>query len=193
MDVPNNAFGDDKFTLSSVAISWNVGPVTLVSNTSYFDRTEVQWYDYTKGYAQFYSPQFFLEADQATSTGTYVPDGWKSMARYDNAQKNFVQEFRIQSNDNSARLTWLAGAFTLTIARPRPSPISQNFLINSSWVGFYPTAWDYGYYGVNGGNPFGPGSTALQNFFGDNTLANAVSFLGQWKNVEEQLAGFTQG
>ena len=192
MNVPNNAFGDDKFTLSAVTISWDLGPVTLVSNTSYFDRTEVQWYDYTKGYAQFYSPQFFLEADGLTSTGTYVPNGWKSMARYDNTQGNFVQEFRVQSNDASARLTWLAGAFFSHDRQIAGEPISQNFLINSSWVGFYPTATGYGYYGVNGGSPFGPGSTAAQNFFGDNMLSNAVSFLGQWENVEEQLAGFAQ-
>ncbi|MEP6547839.1 MAG: TonB-dependent receptor [Gammaproteobacteria bacterium] len=192
MNVPNNGFGDDKFTLSAVAISWDFGPVTLVSNTSYFDRTTVQWSDYTKGYAQFYSPQFFLEADGVTSTGTYVPDGWKGMARYDNSQGNFVQEFRLQSNDASARLTWLAGAFFSHDRQIAGEPISTNFLSNASWVGFYPTAFGIGYYGVNGGDPFGPGSTGAQNFFGDNMLANAVSFLGQWKMVEEQLAGFAQ-
>ncbi len=193
MVAPNNQFGDDEFTLYALALTWDLGAVTLVSNTSYFDRTALQWYDYTKGYAQFYSPQFFLEADGATSTGTYVPNGWKSMARYDNTQGNFVQEFRVQSNDTSARLTWLAGAFFSHNKQTAGEPINQNFLINSSWVGFYPTNWGYGYYGVNGGDPFGPGSTAAQNFFGDNMLDNAVSFLGQWQMVEEQLAGFAQG
>jgi len=192
MVAPNNQFGDDEFTLSALAISWDLGAVTLTSNTSYFDRTSVQWYDYTKGYAQFYSPQFFLEADGVTSTGTYVPNGWKSMARYDNTQGNFVQEFRVQSNDTAARLTWVAGAFFSHNKQTAGEPINQNFLINSSWVGFYPTNWGYGYYGVNGGDPFGPGSTAAQNFFGDNMLDNAVSFLGQWQMVEEQLAGFAQ-
>ena len=192
MVAPNNQFGDDEFTLSALAISWDLGAVTLTSNTSYFDRTSVQWYDYTKGYAQFYSPQFFLEADGVTSTGTYAPNGWKSMARYDNTQGNFVQEFRVQSNDTSARLTWVAGAFFSHNKQTAGEPINENFLINSSWVGFYPTNWASGYYGVNGGDPFGPGSTAAQNFFGDNMLDNAVSFLGQWQMVEEQLAGFAQ-
>ncbi len=189
---PDNAFGDDKFTLSALGISWDLGPVTLVSNTSFFDRTALQWYDYSKGYAQFYSPQFFLQPDGLTSTGTYLPAGWKSMARYDNEQKNFVQEFRVQSNDTTARLTWVAGAFFSHNRQIAAEPISQNWLINSSWVGFYPTNFGIGYYGVNGGDPFGPGSTAAQNFFGDNMFPNAVSFQGDWKTVEEQLAGFAQ-
>ena len=192
IDVPNNQVGDDKFTLSAIAFTWDLGPVTLVSNTSYFDRTESQWYDYTKGYAQFYSPQFFLQPDGVTSTGTYPPNGWKSMALYNNAQKNFVEEIRLQSNDADARFTWLAGLFFSHNKQSASEPISQNFLANASWVGFYPTNFGIGYYGVNGGDPFGPGSTAFQNFFGDNALANSVSFLGVWETVEKQIAGFTQ-
>ena len=72
-------------------------------------------------------------------------------------------------------------------------PISENFLINSPWVGFYPSAYGYGYYGVNGGPPFGPGYTAAQTFIGDNMRPNAVSFYGTWQAVETQLAGFAQG
>ncbi len=193
MNAPNNAFGDDEFTLSALALTWDPGSVQLFSNTSYFDRTSVQWYDYTKGYAQFYSPEYFLAADGVTSTGTYVPLGWKAMALYNNGQGNFVQEIRLQSKDTSARLTWVAGAFYSHNHQTASEPINENWLMNSSWVGFYPTAFDYGYYAVNGGPPFGPGFTAAQNFFGDNMLSNAVSFLGQWKTVEEQLAGFAQG
>jgi outer membrane receptor protein involved in Fe transport len=192
IDAPDNAFGNDKFTLSAVAINWDLGPVTLASNTSYFDRKASQWYDYTKGYAQFYSPQFFLEADGVTSTGTYVPDGWKAMSLYNNGQGNFVQEFRIQSNDATARFTWLAGAFYSHNRQTANQPISTNFMENSSWLGFYPTAFGYGYVAVDGGDPFGPGSTAFQNFFGDNNLPGSVNFLGQWKMVEKQTAGFAQ-
>jgi outer membrane receptor protein involved in Fe transport len=191
MNAPNNAFGDDQFTLSSIAVSWDLGAMQLVSNTSYFDRTSVQWYDYTKGYVQYYVPEWFSAAD-GSSTGDYPPLGWKSMARYDNAQGNFVQEIRLQSKDATARLSWVAGAFYSRDRQSAAEPINQNFLINSPWVGFYPTALGYGYYGVDGGYPFGPGYTAAQNFFGDTMLPNAVSFLGTWRSVEEQLAGFLQ-
>ncbi len=74
MTAPTNAYGDDQFTLSAIALSWNIGSMQLVSNTSYFDRTANQWFDYTKGYAEFYSPQFYA-ADQS-SIGLFVPDGW---------------------------------------------------------------------------------------------------------------------
>ena len=191
-DVPQNAFGNDKFTLSSIALSWDLGPVQLVSNTSYFDRTSVQWYDYTKGYVEFYVPQFFVAADGLTPLGNYAPLGWKAMALYNNGQKNFVEELRLQSKDAAAAFTWVAGAFFSHDKQSASEPISENFLINSPWVGFYPTAFGYGYYGVNGGPPFGPGSTAAQNFFGDNMLSNAVSFLGNWLTVEQQIAGFAQ-
>jgi len=191
-NVPQNAFGNDKFTLSSIALSWNLGPVELVSNTSYFDRTSVQWYDYTKGYVEFYVPQFFVAADGVTPTGNYAPLGWKAMAQYNNGQKNFVEELRLQSSDAAAPLTWVAGVFFSHDKQTASEPISENFLINSPWVGFYPTALGFGYYGVNGGPPFGPGSTAAQNFFGDNMLPNAVSFFGSWQTVEQQIAGFAQ-
>jgi outer membrane receptor protein involved in Fe transport len=191
-DVPQNAFGNDRFTLSSIGISWDLGAVQLVSNTSYFDRTSVQWYDYTKGYVEFYVPQFFVAADGVTPLGNYAPLGWKAMALYNNAQENFVEEIRLQSKNDAAALTWVAGAFFSHNTQSASEPISENFLINSPWVGFYPTALGYGYYGVNGGDPFGPGSTAAQNFFGDNMLPNAVSFDGNWLTVERQIAGFAQ-
>jgi iron complex outermembrane recepter protein len=198
MNAPNNAFGDDEFTLSSLNIVWDVGKLQLVSSTSYFDRTDTQWYDYTKGYVQYYVPEFFLASDRVTSTGSYPPLGWKAMARYDDSQRNWVQELRLQSNDASARLTWVAGAFYSHQKQDAAEPINENFLINSPWVGFYPTAWGYGYYGVTGGPPFyancgkpGPCSAA-QNFFGDNMLANAVSFDGIWSRTDKQFAGFAQ-
>jgi iron complex outermembrane receptor protein len=191
-NVPQNAFGTDKFTLSSIALSWDLGAVEFVSNTSYFDRTAVQWYDYTKGYVEFYLPQFFVASDGVTPTGNYAPLGWKAMALYNNAQGNFVEELRLQSKDSAAPLTWVAGVFYSHDKQTASEPISENFLINSPWVGFYPTALGYGYYGVTGGTPFGPGYTAAQNFFGDNMLANAVSFSGTWQTVEQQIAGFTQ-
>ena len=198
MSAPNNASGDDQFTLSSLNITWDIGAMTLVSNTSYFDRTESQWYDYTKGYVQYYSPEFFLESDRVTSSGNYPPLGWKAMSQYNNSQQNFVQELRLQSKDSAARLTWVAGIFYSHQKQNAQQPISENFLVNAPWVGFYPAAYGYGYYGVTGGPPFfnncgAPGPcSAAQNFFGDSMLPNAVSFLGVWARTDEQLAGYAQ-
>ena len=171
----------------------------LVSNTSYFDRNSTQWYDYTKGYAEFYYPQFYYPTDpaKAQTIGVYPETGWKAMALYNNAQGNFVEELRLQSNDDKARFTWLAGGFFSHNRQTASEPINENFLINAPWVGFYPpdlaVGQGWGYIAFPGGAPFGTGSTAFRNFFGDNALANGVSFLGVWTTTEEQLAGFAQG
>ena len=192
MTAPENARGEDEFTLTSLAIDWDLGWAELVSNTSYFDRDQFQWADYTKGYAQFYAPEFFLEADGVTSTGTYLPEGMKGMSQYNNAQQNFVQEVRLQSTGDG-KLKWVAGIFYSDLEQEASQPINHNWMINATWMGFYPTAFGLRITGpTNDGEPFGPGSTALQNFFGDNPLDNAVMFYGQWATQEEQIAGFAQ-
>jgi iron complex outermembrane receptor protein len=191
MTAPENARGEDEFTLATIAIDWNLGWAELVSNTSYFDRDQFQWADYTKGYAQFYAPEFFLEADGVTSTGTYLPEGMKGMSQYNNAQQNFVQEIRLQST-GEGRLSWVAGIFYSDLEQEASQPINHNWMINATWMGFYPTDFGFDYWTEDDGQPFGPGSTALQNFFGDNPLDNAVMFYGEWATQEEQLAGFAQ-
>ena len=189
MDAPNNAFGDDRFTLSAVSLSWDLGSVQLFSSTSYFDRTSVQWYDYTKGYAEFYTP---LWSDGNLGVeGAYPPLGWKAAALYNNAQGNFVQELRLQSKSGGA-LDWVVGAFFSHSRQSASEPINENFIVNAPWVGFYPPDLGWGYVAFNDDVPFGPGHSAFQNFFGDDPLANAVTFLGQWKTVEQQLAAFAQ-
>ncbi len=191
MTAPENAEGEDEFTLVSLAIDWDLGWAELVSNTSYFDRDQFQWADYTKGYAQYYAPEFFLEADGVTSTGTYLPEGMKGMSQYNNAQKNWVQEVRLQSTGDG-KLSWVAGVFYSDLDQEAHQPINHNWMINATWLGYYPTGFDFGYWAVNDGDPFGPGHSALQNFFGDNTLDNAVIFYGEWATQEQQLAGFAQ-
>lgn len=186
MKVPNNAWGDDEFTLSAINLNWNLGAVRLVSNTSFFDRDASQWYDYTKGYVEFYAQALFLGPDGAFQ-GNYPPLGWKAMSRYDNAQQNFVQELRLESTDDQARLTWVAGLFYAHNRQTAYQPISVNFLEKSPYVGFDPT-----FAAGNDGAPYGPGTSAFVNFFGVPALANSVTFLGRWKAIEEQLAGFAQ-
>ena len=189
MDAPNNAFGDDRFTLSAIALSWDLGNMQLFSNTSYFDRKSVQWYDYTKGYAEFYTP---LWSDGNLGVeGAYPPLGWSAMALYNNAQGNLVQELRLQSKTGGT-LDWVAGAFFSHNRQSASEPINENFLVNAPWVGYYPPDLGWGSVAFNDGVPFGPGYSAFQNFFGDVPLANAVSFFGRWKTVEQQVAAFAQ-
>ncbi len=195
MTAPENARGEDEFTLATLKIDWDLGWAELVSNTSYFDRDQYQWADYTKGYAQFYAPEFFLAPPgpngEVISRGTYLPEGMKGMSQYNNAQRNWVQEVRLQSTGDG-RLSWVAGIFYSDMEQEASQPINHNWMINATWMGFYPTGFGIDYWTTDDGVPFGPGSTALQNFFGDDPLPNAVMFYGEWATQEEQIAGFAQ-
>ena len=77
---------------------------------------------------EFYVPQFFVAADGVTPLGNYAPLGWKGMALYNNAQENFVEEIRLQSKNDAAALTWVAGAFFSHNTQSASEPISTNFL-----------------------------------------------------------------
>ncbi|MEO8313730.1 MAG: TonB-dependent receptor [Pseudomonadota bacterium] len=152
---PDEDKGKDTFVLPQVAINWDVGSVSLVSNTSYFDRKFRQYFDFTNYYVGFYD---------ATPTKFPRP-GDKSSSLYDNRQKNLVQEVRLQSNDNDARLTWVTGLYFQQSKQRGIQDIGENFLGKAPELGwfflppFVPRA-------VNDGDPFGPGSTAYQNWFG---------------------------
>jgi outer membrane receptor protein involved in Fe transport len=182
MDAPTLQQGDDEFTLSALNINWNFGGVQLVSNTSYFRRNNDQWYDFTRPYVQFYLHAEFPNGD-------YPPPGYKTMTDYVNAQRNFVQELRLQSDDPNGRVAWVVGAFFSHDKQSAGQPIYVNFTQNSPYIGFgnYP-----GGFAVAGGAPYGPGSTALANFLGINNGPNSLDYTANWQTIEEQLAGFAQ-
>lgn len=177
---PKNQQGDDQFTLSAVGINWNLGKVQLISNTSYFDRNNDQWYDYTRGYVQFYMQALFPNGD-------YPPPGYRAMSNYQNGQRNFVQELRLESNDADARLHWVTGVFFSHDKQSAVQPIYVNFTQNSPYIGFGP-----GLFAVPGGAPYGPGSSALANFLGINNGPNSLDYIAHWQTIDEQLAGYAQ-
>jgi outer membrane receptor protein involved in Fe transport len=182
MNAPTYQQGDDEFTLSAVNINWNLGGAKLVSNTSYFHRDNDQWYDFTRPYVQFYLHALYPNGD-------YPPPGYKAMTDYVNSQRNFVQELRLQSDDPGSRISWMVGAFYSHDKQRAGQPIYVNFTQNAPYVGFgnYP-----GGFGVAGGPPYGPGSTALANFLGINNGPNSLDYTADWQTLEEQLAGFAQ-
>jgi len=180
MNVPNNQLGDDEFTLTSLGINWHLGGVDLISNTSYFKRNNDQWYDYTRGYVQFYMQALFPGGD-------YPPPGYKAMSDYGNAQRNFVEELRLQSNDPDGRISWVTGAFYSHNKQSAAQPIHVNFMENSPYIGFGP-----GFAGVTGGAPYGPGSSAVSNFLGIDLGPNSLEYLAHWQTIDEQLAGYAQ-
>ena len=106
----------DKFYLPSVNVQADLGPVRLISTTSYFHRDEVSGYDgtlYNLGYYQTLGidPAAFPLLD---GSGVHLPPGlenYRAPASVTNQQRNFTQELRLQSTDPASRLQWTVGAF----------------------------------------------------------------------------------
>ncbi len=96
---------DDRFALSTLDMEWNtkvplLGDITVISNTSYFDRKTTQTGDFTAsiGALLFGSPTPFIP-------------GYYERADYTDSQRAWTQEIRIQSADPNARLHWVLGGY----------------------------------------------------------------------------------
>ena len=112
----------DLFYLPALNIQADLGPVRLISTTSYFHRDEISGYDGTLYNLGYYQSQIQLYGNAAgvaafpllDGSGVHLPPGltdYRSPASVTNTQRNFTQEFRLQSNDPTSRLTWTAGVF----------------------------------------------------------------------------------
>jgi len=134
---PENMMDSDRFHLGSLKIQYDLDDIQIISNTSYYSRMErVNGYSgtlYNLSYFQQITgggtdPQGNVcgdgtEGNPCTKTslpyplltanglnlpgfGKYVSKNWIL-----NTQKNITEEFRVQSSDQSARLSWVAGVF----------------------------------------------------------------------------------
>jgi iron complex outermembrane receptor protein len=112
----------DVFYLPALNVQADIGAVTLISTTSYFHRDEISGYDgtlYNLGYYQSQIPAYGNAAGLAAfplldGSGVHLPAGltdYRSPASVTNTQRNITQEFRLQSTDSAARVTWTAGVF----------------------------------------------------------------------------------
>jgi len=89
----------DPWYLGSLKVDWSNPWLHLVSNTSYFSRSQHSVSDYTQWInTVFFGNQFPSAADTASG---YFTD----------RQDNFTQEVRVSSVDPAARLTWNGGVF----------------------------------------------------------------------------------
>jgi iron complex outermembrane receptor protein len=172
---------DDKWALPALKVDWDLGAARLTGNLSYFMRTNNDWNDTTY-------------ADDSAFGGVAVPKpGDKAQTYIHNQQNNLTAELRIQSPNPDARLNWQVGVFSAWDREMNVQNIHENFFATLQRVslppvpGFAPTA------GVPNGAPYGPGSTALENFFGIDMLNGKlgdVSVIDNLKTYDKQLAGF---
>ncbi|WP_191229322.1 TonB-dependent receptor [Aurantiacibacter xanthus] len=174
VDIPDLESANDTFWLYSLDTEIDLSDsVQLISNTSYFDRDSETFIDFTVIDAFQFAFEFF------------VPEGYKSVSAYGVSQENFVQEIRLQSSDTSSPFNWVIGGFYSENKQGSTQNIGNNFVAN------LPVLPLYG--GVAGGNPFGPGSSAIENAFGTPLVgAKNSSYIENRDLTEKQLAGYAQ-
>jgi iron complex outermembrane recepter protein len=112
----------DVFYLPALNVQADIGSLTLISTSSYFHRDEISGYDgtlYNLGYYQSQLLDYGNAAGLAAfplldGSGVHLPAGltnYRAPASVTNTQRNITQEFRLQSTDSAARVTWTAGVF----------------------------------------------------------------------------------
>ncbi len=195
---PTQRSAPDRFYLPAVKIDGDLGFAHLISNTSYYHRKEETGYDGTLYNLGFYQSEVFTSANFLTglyplidANGVHLPPGatnYRSPASVDNAQENFAQEVRLQSND-AGPFNWTTGLF---FGLNKQSYLEQihDPLLNELSVAA--TGQPYTAFFVDpNGNPvlydprFPNDSYFLQTFSEDKQIAwfgeGTYSFTDQWK------------
>jgi len=93
--------GKDRFVLYTNKIQFDAGPVSIFSNTSFFDRRNPSIGDYSHYIGELLGFDYNASLDV----------GYTAPSFFDNGQKVFTQEVRIQSNTKASRLSWVIGGF----------------------------------------------------------------------------------
>jgi iron complex outermembrane recepter protein len=177
----------DVFYLPALNVQADLGPTRLISTTSYFHRDEISGYDgtlYNLGYYQSQLPLYGNAAGMAAfplldGSGVHLPPGltdYRSPASVTNTQRNLTQEFRLQSTDPAARLSWTVGAFYSLDRQFSLEEIHDpmaDTLFNQLFG--YPIAEFFG-------TPLNPNGTSV--------LPMGDSYFNQLLSFDRQIAGF---
>ncbi len=162
----------DRFVLPSLYARYDTGGVSLISNTSYFKRTNYSGYSGTLYDLSYY--QSLCEGG-CTIDPFLTPTGidprlpyYLSPSKVTNKQKIFTQEVRLQSNNPAARLNWVVGVFY-----QHSKQRSTEELIDPLGNAFFNEV-----FGVS-----------LEDFFGY-PLYGQDSYINDSNAVEKQIAGF---
>jgi iron complex outermembrane recepter protein len=117
---PDRRERPDKFYLPSLKITGEFGAFELISDTSYYHRTDTSGYEGTIYNLGFYqSGGVFASVANGyplllDGNGVHLPAGatdYRSPATVDNGQQNLVQEVRLQSTNPDSALSWTTGLF----------------------------------------------------------------------------------
>lgn len=172
MSLPDTERGRTDLALASLNMAWDLDGVSLFSNSSYLRQKKTQYYDYTSGYERAYMVQ-----------GVARP-GAKGVAQNVSLQNSYVQEFRIQSNNND-RIKWVLGGFYQLSEQSEKMFIEVN-----TWV--YNKDW-FGIGNLDNQSPFGPGFTSTENIWGAPVIDSpSGNYRHRNATRERQVAGFGQ-
>ena len=167
----------DTMTLPALDISVDLGRAEFHSNTSYLDRT----YKVLQNFSNFIPAVVGVDV----YPGTFIPGlpGWTSQATDYNTQGSFTQEFRLQSNDPSQRLKWVAGLFYQRSAESASEVLPET-----------PADYDAfaeALFGASGESVFGFPLANVSAFpFTPYTSQTDYSFVNMTRGVDKQIAGF---
>ena len=157
----------DPFTLAAIKAELDLGFATLTSNTSYLSRDQHSVSDYS----QYLRATWTLFGELPN---TYPQNGAIGYAPFGDVQRNFYQEFRMASNDPSARLKWNVGLFFSHLNENVPENIIDPTL-NDEVIAYTTAAY---------GQAYPICSTALP-------CPNGLIYTGQESRViDKQLAAF---
>ena len=186
----------DRYVLPAVKVESEFGKASFISNTSYYTRRDTSGYDATmynlSYYQTFASPGYpVTSANPANVNSSYIPllnpanypfvDGtglhlpaslqnYRAQAPVTNQQQTFAQEFRLQSNEPGAPLTWTLGLFY-----SKSNEVSLEEINDPMIAQFFQTLFGVDY---------------NADVFGVPLLANGDSYFNRNQSRDTQLATF---
>ncbi len=167
---PNSQHGKGSLFVAALPVEWTLGGVTLYSTTSYLDQRKTYDVDNTLDYTVVYASE------------AWPTPGQRAVSHQVDEQKVFTQEVRLQSNDPTARVKWLVGAFFSKLDQGSTQYIEENFFSSASSFFGIPSAT----------TPFGPGYSNFQNIWGTPMLNQSGSYFADAQTHEKQEAVFGQ-
>ncbi|MBS0612407.1 MAG: TonB-dependent receptor [Proteobacteria bacterium] len=174
----------DKWYLPALKVEADLGPATLISNTSLFHRDEITGYEGTMYNLGFYQSLgwenagfglSFLDPGQyplLDTSGYHLPasiQNYRSPATVINRQESITQELRLQSNSDASRLRWTIGAF-FSLSREESIEEIHDPMVDQFFEAIY--------------------GVSAQDAFGYPLLANGDSYYNRNVAHDRQYAGF---
>ena len=183
----------DRYLLPSLKITADVGPVTFISNSSYYKRRDTSGYDGTLYNLSYYQTAGWPSAGLGLTgppcngtcyplvdgNGIHLPPGqqsYRSPATVTNRQDNETQEFRLQSADPAALVTWTVGVFY---------SLNKTFSLEEIHDPNVDSLWNTLY-----GEPIADAFGTATNADGSSYLPRGDSYLNQLTGFDRQIAGF---